>query len=769
MTNKLSFSVEDIRLDENLDKSQFSVLSVDAFATGVSAHGTYVTEDTLRKTAPSILQKPFVFAVDKILDDLGTHSPSEMPGGFVPHDSPIEFKTLPDGRVMMTVKVLVWSRYSGKLLEYFKRDNNRKSVSVEIEVYDSKEDEKNGLIELLNYSYSAITALGDFVRAAIPNAQAVLQFSKEYEEDKAEYEFSSRYDSLDFKIPDSVKKNAQKAVENYRANGGKATSVSLAMGRFLAKNDKIHPEKIRQIYKYFKGKEDMSDEMTSGLYGGKEAALWAKDIVEKMDKLDSEHVTYFEKSSGTGGEENMADVLTFPYKDMKDVNPALKGIDPPISLAQANAIAKAADAIGSDKSKNGWAIAIAQFKKNHKVENGHWVAKEKMAEYDEEGNEVFAKEDLGKGDALKVDKSKDAMSSSPWGNVDKTALRNKVLNASNYSSLVKDVYMLVEDGWEDHPSSSLKYPVMQLSGDTLVYNRYGLSAALQRAKGQNESSVVSKVETIYGKLGLDKPEKESMSDEDNCIGMEEVIMTDKNKDEEKEVKPKEEEMAKPKSAAEKEKEETPAEEKQETPEEEKKEEEQNKEDKGKKEEKESVEMSLNENFDVSPLLEFLKNENATYREMKGENFSGITHAISLCMGEIAKGMDAQPKVILEGMLAFMKFSSKELVSTVDKNKVFAKENEDLKLFKLNVETERKTFEVDTVLKEAFDAGMPEEEIENCKADAANFSLDNIDAYKNMVKAKAFKYFGTRKESDGGIKRIGLPFTAPKYNEPSLWK
>ena len=767
MTNKLSFSVEDIRLEEDLNKSQFSVLSVDAFATGVSAHGTYVTEDTLRKTAPTILQKPFVFAVDKILDDLGTHSPAEMPGGFVPHDSPIEFKTLPDGRVMMTVKVLVWSRYSGKLLEYFKRDNNRKGVSVEIEVYDSKEDEKSGLIELLDYCYSAITALGDFVRAAIPNAQAVLQFSKEYEEDKAKYEFSSRYDSVDFTIPDSVKKNAQKAVENYRTNGGKATSVSLAMGRFLAKNDKIHPEKIRQIYKYFKGKEDMSDEITSGLYGGKEAALWAKDMVEKMDKLDSEHVTYFEKGINNGGEENMADVLTFPYKSMKDVNPALKGIDPPISLAQANAIAKAADAIGTDQSKNGWAIAIAQFKKNHKVENGHWVAKEKMAEYDENGNEVFAKEDLGKGDALKVDKSKDAMSSSPWGNVDKTALRNKVLNASNYSSLVKDVYMLVEDGWEDHPSSSLKYPVMQLSGDTFVYNRYGLSAALQRAKGQNESSVVSKVEAIYGKLGLDKPEKESMSVEDNCIGMEEVIMTDKVKDEEKEMeKPKEEEMAKPEDQ------ETPAEEKQETPEEEKKEEEQGKEEKGKKEEKDAMpmaKMSLDENLDVSALLEFLKSETVTYKEMKGENFKGIAYAINLCVGEIAKGMDAQPKVILEGMLSFMKSASKELMATVDKNKIFAKENEDLKLFKLNVETERKTFEVDSALKEAFDAGMPEAEIEQCKADAANFSLDNIDAYKNMVRAKAFKFLGKRQESDAGVKRIGLPFTAQKYTEPSLWK
>lgn len=42
--------------------------------------------------------------------------------------------------------------------------------------------------------------------------------------------------------------------------------------------------------------------------------------------------------------------------------------------------------------------------------------------------------------------------------------------------------MLVEDGWEDAPSEHLKYPVMELKGDTFVYNRDGLSSALGYAK-----------------------------------------------------------------------------------------------------------------------------------------------------------------------------------------------------------------------------------------------------------------------------------------------
>ena len=117
----------------------------------------------------------------------------------------------------------------------------------------------------------------------------------------------------------------------------------------------------------------------------------------------------------------------------------------------------------------------------------------------------FAKErkQYMEGKTYKVDKSKETMSTKPWGEVDKTELRNKIMEANNKSSLVKDCYMLVEDGWEDSPSEHLKYPVMCFEGDTLVYNRYGLSSALAYAKQENETSVINKVEAIYKKLDID--------------------------------------------------------------------------------------------------------------------------------------------------------------------------------------------------------------------------------------------------------------------------
>lgn len=108
--------------------------------------------------------------------------------------------------------------------------------------------------------------------------------------------------------------------------------------------------------------------------------------------------------------------------------------------------------------------------------------------------------------SYKVDKSKEAMSEKAWGDIDKTDLRNKIMEASNKAKLVKDVYMLVEDGWEDAPSEHLKYPVMCFEGDTLVYNRYGLASALAYAKEEDETVVINKIERIYKKLDIDDSE-----------------------------------------------------------------------------------------------------------------------------------------------------------------------------------------------------------------------------------------------------------------------
>lgn len=69
-----------------------------------------------------------------------------------------------------------------------------------------------------------------------------------------------------------------------------------------------------------------------------------------------------------------------PYKSKSEANPALKGIKPPLTLAQMNLVASWADKIEAEADvKSPWAVAISQFKKTYVARDGKW-AKRKASE-----------------------------------------------------------------------------------------------------------------------------------------------------------------------------------------------------------------------------------------------------------------------------------------------------------------------------------------------------------------------------------------------------
>lgn len=127
-------------------------------------------------------------------------------------------------------------------------------------------------------------------------------------------------------------------------------------------------------------------------------------------------------------------------------------------------------------------------------------------------SQEFSKFKMGTKPAIKIDKSKESLSETSWGDVDKSTLMKNILEAKNYKTLIKSVYLLVEDGWEDAPSEHLKYPVMEIKQGKLVYNKYALASALGYAKKNNETTVVSKAEILYKKLELEE-EVESVENE----------------------------------------------------------------------------------------------------------------------------------------------------------------------------------------------------------------------------------------------------------------
>jgi hypothetical protein len=371
LTNKINFAIGGASMVKEDPKSSFSILQLDFFSSGKNLNNTYVSEETLRKTASTIKNCPLVWKFEELYNDIGTHDKNEVPCGFVPETSKISEKKLSDGRIMLSVNAYVWKRYSGKILSFFKRDGD-KPVSVEVIVFEI-EDREDGYTELLDFEYQAITILGSKVSPAVPLARAtVLQFAKEYKEALLK-EFSYKYSDIDFSIPDIVKENASKGLDLYNEYGRGGSSISLALARHLINNEKTNDTKIRHMCKVFSGKKfnDIDKDMPSDsyisfmLYGSIEGKSWSSNVLQLLNDADSKHISYFE------GEDNM------PYKKLEDINPALKGIEPSITLGQANEIAKQADAIGVDEDKNGWAIAIANFKKTHEVIDDKWVKKDK--------------------------------------------------------------------------------------------------------------------------------------------------------------------------------------------------------------------------------------------------------------------------------------------------------------------------------------------------------------------------------------------------------
>ena len=144
----------------------------------------------------------------------------------------------------------------------------------------------------------------------------------------------------------------------------------------------------------------------------------------------------------------------------------------------------------------------------------------------EDGN--LAIEDFEK--ALKVNKSKEAMSDTSWGDVDKAELRKRVVEASNFKQIADDVFLDLREGWEEGEVTKLKYPVMEIKGDELVYNRGALGSAKAYAEKNGEEEVLKKLKAIYEHLDLDFEAKFDCECDEFCDLYEDDVPCDDDDD-----------------------------------------------------------------------------------------------------------------------------------------------------------------------------------------------------------------------------------------------
>lgn len=153
------------------------------------------------------------------------------------------------------------------------------------------------------------------------------------------------------------------------------------------------------------------------------------------------------------------------------------------------------------------------------------------------------------------------------------------------------------------------------------------------------------------------------------------------------------------------------------------------------EEEPKAEMSLDSYLDLAYALSLMEEETESRKEfLKDEDMFALKCAVE----EIKKEGEKDFSVVSKGMFAKMKEMSAKMAKMEAENKAYMSEFESLKSFKKSADEARFSYEVESTLKEV-ETVMPSDEIEKARTESVNFSVENIDAWKNAVKAKAFTF------------------------------
>lgn len=192
-------------------KSLFRKIRIKAFATGSNAHTLPINIDVLKRGSNTIYNQPILWKYNPYIDDAMSHEEDEVPCGFVPKDenNPIRFIE-ENGRTYLVIDALIWTKYSGRLIEIFERDNNKKDVSVEIlcESVDHPDGD-----EITDYVVTGITILGEWINPAVEGCHAeMLQFSNDKDKFLSLYNFAES----NIKIVNTKEASVDGAWENPR-------------------------------------------------------------------------------------------------------------------------------------------------------------------------------------------------------------------------------------------------------------------------------------------------------------------------------------------------------------------------------------------------------------------------------------------------------------------------------------------------------------------------------------------------------------------------
>lgn len=512
---QFSLNSDNFRLLEK--DSRCSIAEVDFLHLGVNRNQCNITKECVEKSLQSFYNKPLLCILDnsyspELATDFREHARSEsdrkkfIAFGTIPESSTFRFLERDNGKTYLSAKVVIWKDYFPVIMAILKKRGSVK-VSIELEVIEGEQDEETGILDIKEFNFLSCVLLGESVTEGIEGSHIdIVRFSYNQDEinNAKNFYLTFSQNQQKYEIPDKIQNAICYGIRLYKNIGKGCTTQDLAFAMDLANQtyiDQLTIDKIDHKLSTFKNDDNS---LTYNLLGGIDMENWINRIKEEGEG-DYQMKTIKNSLSNSELQEQIWAILdAYKYHDgdWEGQKYYVQEIysDEKIAIVRDNETAKY--------------YKVPYKVDRDKVSVDMEAKKEVYRTYEETGktfsaytSTVFSKEDYGTGETISVDKSKDAISDSKWGSVNKTELRKKVLDAKNYKSLVKDVYLVVEEGWEEAPSSKLKYPVMEIKDGKAVYNRYGLASALAYAEQNNETAVISKVKSLYKKLDIDNEEK----------------------------------------------------------------------------------------------------------------------------------------------------------------------------------------------------------------------------------------------------------------------
>lgn len=517
LTLQFSLSSDNLKLIEN--DGYCSIAEVDFLHLGVNRNKCDITKECVDKSLQSFYNKPLLCILNSseaiLATDFKEHARDEVNPldrakfiafGVIPESAPFQYIERDNGKTYLNAKVVIWRNYFPVIMNILKNRGGNVKVSIELYVEDGYQDEITGILHINKFKLLSCVLLGENILEGIEGSHLeVTKFSYNDEDIKKANEYYLKFSAKNtvYQIPEEIKSTINEELNSYKSIGKGCTNQEVTMAKNLVNGTYIDISQFNKLSQMLVKSENKKKSLTYSLLGGDIMKQWLTDI--KEEKVGG--ILMNSLSNNELQEQIWHDLDKYKYHDgeWEGKKYYVEEIysDERVAIIRDN--------------ETGIFYKVPYTVENNKVAVNMEERKEVHRSYEESGDNteghkefaaiVFAKKDYGTGESITVDKSKEAMSDSSWGSVNKTELRKKVLEAKNYKSLVKDVYALVEEGWEEAPSSKLKYPIMEVKDGKAVYNRNALAGALGYAEKENESSVISKVKSLYKKLDIDTDNK----------------------------------------------------------------------------------------------------------------------------------------------------------------------------------------------------------------------------------------------------------------------